>query len=44
MALRFEKAFGISMDLLLKMQLQYEIARVRKDAMKVKVARYKPAA
>jgi addiction module HigA family antidote len=44
MALRFEMAFGISMDLLLKMQLQYEIARVRKDAMKVKVARYKPAA
>ena len=32
MALRCEKAFGISMDLLLKMQLQFDIAQVRKAA------------
>jgi antitoxin HigA-1 len=27
MAIRVEKAFGVSMDLLLKMQLQHDIAR-----------------
>ncbi len=29
MAIRVEKAFGVSMDLLLKIQLQYDIARAR---------------
>lgn len=29
MALRFEKAFGIKMDALLKMQTEFEIARMR---------------
>ena len=30
MALRFEKAFGVSMELTLKMQLQFDIAKMRK--------------
>jgi len=44
MALRLEKAFGVSMDLLLKMQLQFDIAQVRKMAKTMKVRRYEPAA
>jgi antitoxin HigA-1 len=44
MAIRVEKAFGVSMDLLLKMQLQFDIARARKSAKAIKVQRYKPAA
>lgn len=44
MAIRVEKAFGVSMELLLKMQLQYDIARARKAAARLKVVRYKPAA
>ena len=41
MALRFEKAFGVSMDLMLKMQLQYDIAKKRKQAKGIKVLRWK---
>ncbi len=44
MALRFEKAFGISMDLMLKMQLQHDIAKTRKLAKGIKVQRYRKAA
>jgi addiction module HigA family antidote len=44
MAIRVEKAFGVSMDLLLKMQLQFDIARARKAAKGIKVQRFKPAA
>ena len=44
MALRIEKAFGISMELLLKMQLQHDIAETRKSAGGLKVSRFKPAA
>ncbi len=44
MALRFEKAFGISMDLMLKMQLQYDIARTRKQAKTIKVQKFRKAA
>lgn len=44
MALRLEKAFGVSMDLLLKMQLQFGIAHVRKAAKAMKVRKYEPAA
>ncbi len=44
MAIRVEKAFGVSMDLLLKVQLQYDIARARKAAKGIKVKRYKAAA
>ena len=32
MALRFEKAFGVSMELMLKMQLNFDIAKTRKMA------------
>ena len=44
MAIRVEKAFGVSMDLLLKVQLQCDIARARKAAKGLKVKRYKAAA
>ena len=44
MALRFEKAFGVSMDLMLKMQLQFNIAKARKRAKAIKVQRFKRAA
>ena len=44
MALRFEKAFGVSMELMLKMQLQFDIAKARKGAKAIKVQRYKRAA
>lgn len=44
MALRCEKAFGISMDLLLKMQLQFDIVQVRKAVKNMKVQKFKPAA
>jgi antitoxin HigA-1 len=44
MALRFEKAFGISMELLLKMQLQFDIAKTRKLAKSIKVNKFKKAA
>jgi antitoxin HigA-1 len=44
MALRIEKAFGVSMDLLLRMQLQYDIAMARKASKSIKIQRYKPAA
>jgi antitoxin HigA-1 len=44
MALRFEKAFGVSMELMLKMQMQYDIARTRKVARSIKVQKWKRAA
>ena len=44
MALRFEKAFGVSMELMLKMQLQIDIAKMRKGAKAIKVQRFKRAA
>jgi len=42
MALRLEKAFGVSMDLLLKMQAGYDAAQARKRADKIKIKRYQP--
>ena len=42
MALRFEKAFGIDMDTLMRMQNSYDIARTRGGEKKIRVARYKP--
>jgi len=42
MALRLEKAFGIKMDTLTRMQTSFDIARVRKDANKIRVKRYVP--
>jgi addiction module HigA family antidote len=43
MALRIEKAFGVSMDTLLRMQLSYNIAQARKKSARIKVAPYAPA-
>ncbi|MGH7901153.1 MAG: HigA family addiction module antitoxin [Thermodesulfobacteriota bacterium] len=44
MALRFEKAFGLKMDTLLRMQTSYDIAKTRKTANKIKVERYEARA
>ncbi|MGH7909506.1 MAG: HigA family addiction module antitoxin [Thermodesulfobacteriota bacterium] len=44
MALRFEKAFGLKMDTLLRMQTSYDIALVRKAANKIKIERYEARA
>ena len=43
MALRLEKAFGVSMDLLLKMQAGYDAAQARLHSDQIKVRRFKPA-
>lgn len=40
MALRFEKAFGVSMDMMLRMQAWYDAERMRAQADKVQVERY----
>jgi antitoxin HigA-1 len=40
MALRIEKAFGPKMDILMRMQSAYEIARTRKRQSKIRVRRY----
>jgi antitoxin HigA-1 len=40
MALRIEKAFGVKMDTLLRMQASYDIARTRKQEGQIKVRRY----
>ena len=40
MALRIEKAFGVNMDTLMRMQGAYDIAQARKDAGKIRVRRY----
>ena len=42
MALRLEKAFGVSMDTLMRMQGAYDIAQARKNAGKIRVRRYQP--
>ncbi|KIZ33738.1 MULTISPECIES: HigA family addiction module antitoxin [Rhodopseudomonas] len=44
MALRIEKAFGVSMDALMRMQNSFDIAQARKRAGEIKVARYAGAA
>ena len=41
MALRIEKAFGVSMDTLMRMQAASDIAEARKDAGKIRVRRYR---
>lgn len=43
MAVRLEKAFGISMDTLMRMQNSYDIARARERAGEIKVERYSAA-
>lgn len=40
MALRIEKAFGVKMDALLRMQTAYEIAQARSRSDKIKVQTY----
>jgi plasmid maintenance system antidote protein VapI len=40
MALRIEKAFGVSMDTLMRMQNSYDIAQTRERADEIKVLRY----
>jgi antitoxin HigA-1 len=41
MALRLEKAFGVSMDLLLRMQAGYDAAQVRRRTAEIDVRRYR---
>jgi len=40
MALRIEKAFGVSMDALMQMQNSYDIAQTRRRSNEIKVERY----
>ena len=40
MALRIEKAFGVKMDTLMRMQAAYDIARTRKRANTIRVRRF----
>jgi antitoxin HigA-1 len=42
MALRFEKAFGVDMDTLMRMQNSWDIARTRSREKKIRVERYQP--
>ena len=44
MALRIEKAFGVLMDTLMRMQNSYDIAKARRGAKAIKVQRWKRAA
>ena len=41
MALRIEKAFGVSMDTLMRMQGSFDVAQVRKREAEIKVAPFK---
>ena len=43
MALRIEKAFGVSMDTLLRMQAWYDSHMMRPRAAAIDVKRYEPA-
>jgi addiction module HigA family antidote len=43
MALRIEKAFGVKMDTLMRMQASYDIAQTRKREREVRVQRFHPA-
>jgi addiction module HigA family antidote len=43
MALRIEKAFGVSLDTLMRMQNSYDIAQTRKRAGEINVARFSEA-
>lgn len=42
MAIRIEKAFGVSMDTLMRMQNSFDIAQARKREGQIAVARYVP--
>ncbi len=43
MALRVEKAFGLSMELMLRMQAWHDASRMRARADEIDVRRYQPA-
>lgn len=43
MAIRLEKAFGVSMDLLLRVQAWHDASRMRARANEIAVERYVPA-
>ena len=43
MALRVEKAFGMSMETLLRMQAWYDTCTMREHADEIRVSRYEPA-
>jgi addiction module HigA family antidote len=42
MALRIEKAFGVKMDTLMRMQVAYDIAQTRKREKQINVRRIRP--
>ena len=42
MALRFEKAFGVDMETLMRMQNSYDIAQTRGREKQIKVRRFEP--
>ena len=44
MALRIEKAFGVKMDTLMRMQSSYDIAQTREREKEIRVRRFHPAA
>ena len=44
MALRIEKAFGISMETLMRMQNSFDIAQARRREGEINIARYQPKA
>jgi addiction module HigA family antidote len=44
MALRIEKAFGVKMDTLMRMQAAYDIAQTRKREGEIRVQRFQPPA
>ena len=44
MALRIEKAFGVKMDTLMRMQASFDIARTRRRAEDIRVEPYRPPA
>jgi addiction module HigA family antidote len=44
MAIRFEKAFGVKADTLLRMQTSYELAQARANEASIRVARFRKAA
>jgi antitoxin HigA-1 len=43
MALRIEKAFGVKMDTLMRMQASYDIAQTRKREKEIRVRRFHPS-
>ncbi len=44
MAIRFEKAFGVKADTLLRMQTSYELARARANEGAIRVVKFQKAA